>query len=81
LSHNKLTRLAFEKGERLEILIPRLFEENGRNFFRTAAALGVYPNALRHWIAQNPSCMAHLLPPHSKLLVQRPRGGANNGEE
>lgn len=39
-------------GEPLDTLIPRLLSQEG-TIHLTAVALGVYPNAIRHWCKSN----------------------------
>lgn len=54
---HKLLKLAVEKGERLETLIPRTLEEKG-TVLQTAYALCVYPAAIYNWLKKNPDAVA-----------------------
>lgn len=48
----KLEQIASDAGEPLETLIPRVIREQG-SVHKAAIVLGVYPNAIRHWLEKN----------------------------
>lgn len=48
----KIDAIAQERGEAAEEFIPRLIREHG-SIHKAAIALGVYPNAIRHWMGKN----------------------------
>lgn len=48
----KLEQIASDAGESLETLIPRVIRETG-SVHKAAIVLGVYPNAIRHWLDKN----------------------------
>lgn len=46
----RLQVIACERGESLEVLIPRLLDEHNHIAYRVAVELGVYPNTVLHWL-------------------------------
>lgn len=73
---HKLLKLAVEKGERLETLIPRTLVERG-TVLQTAYALGVYPASIYNWLKKNPDAVskykaAHTQPTETQTKNEEP---------
>jgi len=49
----RLELIACQRGEPLDVLIPRLLDEHNHIAFQVAVELGVYPNTILYWLKKH----------------------------